>query len=105
MTAEVNIFVCFILFVVYFVYDVLYAQFILSVQKLQATLSATISGAMYVISAIGIIKYTDNPWYLLPIALGASLGTFCFIKREKKKQDGIQNKNNGDISDTINKSS
>lgn len=85
MLSEVNIFTCLILFTVYFVYDVLYAQFIISVQKLQSTLSATISGTMYVISAIGIIKYTDNPWYLLPVALGASLGTFCFIKREKSK--------------------
>jgi hypothetical protein len=85
MIGEVNLWTCLILFTVYFIYDVLYAQFILSVQKLQSTLSATISGAMYVISAVGIIKYTDNPWYLLPVALGASLGTFCFIRREKSK--------------------
>jgi hypothetical protein len=86
MLSEVNIWICLFLFAVYFVYDVLYAKFIISVQKLQSTLSATISGAMYVISAIGIIKYTDNPWYLLPVAMGASLGTFVFIRREKNKQ-------------------
>lgn len=87
MINGVNIWICLILFIVYFVYDILYAQFILSVQKLRATLSASISGIMYVISAIGIIKYTDNPIYLIPVALGASLGTFCFIRREKAKQN------------------
>ena len=87
MLNEINIWTCIILFTVYFIFDVLYAKFIISVQKLQATLSATISGAMYVISAIGIIKYTDNPWYLLPVALGASFGTFCFIRREKNKKN------------------
>ena len=93
MISEVNIWTCLFLFGIYFVFDILYAQFILSVQKLKATLSATISGTMYIVSAIGIIKYTENPWYLLPVALGASLGTFCFIRREKSKvknQAGIK---------------
>jgi hypothetical protein len=49
---------------------------------------------MYVISAIGIIKYTDNPWYLLPVALGASFGTYFFIKNEKKKKSKNDIKNN-----------
>lgn len=94
MQGEVlNIWVWLFLFAIYFLYDVLYAWFILSVQKLQAALSATISGSMYIISAVGVIKYTDNAWYLVPVALGASLGTFFFIKffnkRESKKDDKI----------------
>ena len=83
---EFNIWTALFLFVTYFFFDILYSWFILSVQNLKAALSSIISGSMYVISAIGVIKYTENAFYLLPVALGASLGTYFFIKHEKKKE-------------------
>lgn len=93
MLRDVNIWTCLILFIVYFAFDILYSGFILSVQKLKATQSAVISVIMYGISAVGIIKYTDNPWYMFPIMMGAGLGTYFFIKFEKKKQVKNDKKN------------
>jgi len=94
MLAEVNFWTCVILFGVYFCFDILYSWFIISVQQLKAVLSASISVAMYGISAIGVIKYTENSWYMLPIMMGAGLGTYFFIKFEKKKQNHPKSKNN-----------
>ena len=72
---------------IYFFFDILYSWFIISVQKLKPTLSASISSAMYIISAVGVLKYTENPLYVIPIAIGSFFGTYLFIRKEKIKSD------------------
>lgn len=89
---EFNIWIALLLFGIYFIYDIFYTWFIISVQKLKPTLSASISSAMYLISAVGVLKYTENPYYLAPIAMGAWAGTYLFIRREKKKATKDKNK-------------
>lgn len=92
MKGEFNLSIALLLFGIYFFYDIFYTWFIISVQKLKPTLSASISSAMYIISAVGVLKYTENPYYLAPIAMGGFLGTYLFIRREKKKTTDTKNK-------------
>jgi len=94
MTAEVNIIVCFILFVVYVVFDVLYGWYILAVQKLKAERAGVLSMLIGAVSYAGIYKFTDNPWYGVPIILGGGVGTYLLLLWERKRKSKNDIKNN-----------
>jgi len=94
MLKEIDILVCFGLFIVYFLLDMIYGCYIIAVQNLREVLSSILSIAIYVISAIGIFKIADNPWYTIPIALGAGLGTYVIIRIEKRKKQKSDVKKN-----------
>ena len=74
-----------LVFVAYFVADALYARYTLSVSKLESVRAATTGALMYFLLAIGILNFTHNPLYLLPLVLGSWLGTFFAVEREKKE--------------------
>lgn len=71
--------------IAYFIYDVVYAHFMLSVTGLKAGLAANLSSLLYVISAIGVLSYVENFIYTIPIVIGGWLGTYWAVKREKQK--------------------
>lgn len=83
-----------LIFIGYFFIDVGSTWSIIAVQKLQVGLATFLTFFLYLGSAVGIIEYTDNPIYALPMALGASLGSFAILIWEKKKQErASQSKN------------
>lgn len=75
------------LFFLYVLVDLLYAYYTLSVTRLQPFKAATIGAIMYVMLAAGVISYSSNPWYLVPIGLGSWVGTFLAVFREKKQKN------------------
>ena len=69
-----------IVFVVYVFFDILYALYVLCVSRQQAFRASAISSALYSLGAYGVMSYLENPWYLLPLACGAFIGTYIAVK-------------------------
>ncbi len=79
MVSEINLWTWLILFVIYFIFDILYAKYIISVNKLRALRSANISVVMYLLTVFGTIAYVENFINVIPILLGSWLGTYVSI--------------------------
>jgi hypothetical protein len=86
MWNDINILIFLVLFIVYFTFDVVYSHYIIAIQHLNAIKAGILSIVIGTISAIGIVKLADNPFYSVPIVLGGGLGTYFIIKWEKKKK-------------------
>lgn len=82
---DINVLIFFGVGVAYFIYDVIYAHFMLSVTGLRAGWAATFSSLLYIIGAIGVLSYVENFIYTIPIVIGGWLGTYWAVKREKQK--------------------
>jgi len=67
------------IFATYVVIDILYATYIIQVEHRRALAAATISAALYSLLAYGVITYSRNPLYLVPLAAGAWLGTYVTV--------------------------
>lgn len=67
-------------FVVYVFFDILYALYVLCVSRKQAVAASAISAVLYSLGAYGVMNYLHNPWYLLPLACGAFIGTYIAVK-------------------------
>ncbi len=72
------------LFITYVFIDMLYALYILYVGRKQPIAAANCSAIIYSLLAYGVTSYSENIWYLIPLASGAWLGTFLTVKFEHK---------------------
>ena len=84
--ADFNLWTGLVLLILYVVVDLLYAMYTLAITKLQAAKAASIGAGMYVLLAAGVISYSANPLYLVPIGIGSWLGTFIAVWREKRQK-------------------
>jgi len=73
----------FTIFCVYVVIDVLYAWYIIAVNNRQPVVAATMTSGIYTLAALGVMTYSRNPVYILPLAAGAFLGTYLVVKFKK----------------------
>ena len=69
-----------IIFVTYVVIDILYALYVICVSKRQAGKAAIVSSFLYSLGAYGVISYSKNPLYVIPLAICAFLGTYIVVK-------------------------
>jgi len=81
---EFSYLTAFIIFITYLIIDVLYALYVIYVGKGNALIAATMSALMYGFIAYGVINYSKNPYYIIPLVLGAWLGTYIVVKYKKK---------------------
>lgn len=72
-----------ILFITYTIIDMLYAAYIIYVNQAKAVKAATCSMIIYSLLAFGVISYSKNTLYLIPLATGAWLGTYLTVKFKK----------------------
>ncbi len=72
------------LFVGYIVVDGLYAYYTLAIVKRQALTAASTSLVMHFILAAGVLSYTRNYLYVIPLALGSFVGTYLVTKYSKQ---------------------
>lgn len=72
-------------FFAYVIADMLYARYTLAIMKLQSVPAATTGAVMYFLLATGILSYTTNPLYLIPLILGSWVGTFLTVEKERRK--------------------
>lgn len=73
-------------FVAYFVYDVLYAYYMISVTDLKAGRAASFGSVLYIIGAVGVLSYVENFLYTVPIVIGGWLGTYIAVRVQKRKK-------------------
>lgn len=66
-------------FVVYIFFDILYALYVITVGRQQAIRASLISSVLYSLGAYGTMNYLHNPWYLVPLATGAFIGTYIAV--------------------------
>ncbi len=74
-----------LVFCAYLVIDALYAYYTLMVTRKKPFASATIGALMHFLIAFGVLNYTENYLYVIPIALGSWVGTFCVVSYDLKK--------------------
>lgn len=68
-----------VIFVTYVAVDVLYAWYIICVERRQPLRAAAISAVLYSLLAFGVITYSRNVLYLVPLATGAFVGTYLTV--------------------------
>jgi hypothetical protein len=74
------------LFVASAVLDVVFVLYTYAVVKKRPLAAANWSLLTYVLMALGIVNYVSNKWYLIPLSLGAFLGSYCTVKYEARKK-------------------
>lgn len=70
----------FTIFITYVAIDMLYAWYIMSVNKKRALTAAFLTAIIYSLLAFGVVSYSKNIYYLVPLASGAFLGTYLMVK-------------------------
>ena len=83
---HVNWLVFISLFVVSIALDAVYAAYTVAIIKSKAARAATFSLITYILSAIGIVSYVDNKIYVVPLALGAFIGTYLVVAVEARRE-------------------
>jgi len=68
-----------VIFATYVAVDILYAAYIIAVEKRRPLMAASISSVLYSLMAFGVITYSKNPMYLIPLASGAWIGTYVTV--------------------------
>lgn len=79
---------CIISFLALFVTDLCWAFYISRVKDHQPLRSALWAVGLFLTGAIGTISYVNDPWLLIPAAIGAFSGTFLAVLLEKKQAAG-----------------
>jgi hypothetical protein len=74
------------IFVTYVAIDMLYAMYIICVGERRAFSAALLTSVIYSLLAFGVVSYSKNIAYLVPLASGAFLGTFLMVKFKKGKE-------------------
>jgi hypothetical protein len=67
-------------FVVYILFDILYALYVICVSQQRAMAASLVSSVLYSLGAYGVMNYTHNALYLIPLGLGAFVGTYIAVK-------------------------
>lgn len=85
-TSNFNPFIAIGLFVLYCLVEMLDSALTLSITRHESVKSANMTLVLYIILGIEVIAFVSNYLYAIPIALGAWLGIYLQIEREKKKR-------------------
>lgn len=72
------------LFVLYCAVEALDSSLTFSITQHKSLRAANTTLILYIILGIEVLAFVSNYLYTIPIALGAWLGTFMLIEREKK---------------------
>jgi hypothetical protein len=73
-----------LVFATYVVIDVLYAAYIIAVGGRRAVRAAALSSVIYSLLAFGVVTYSANPAYVVPLAAGAFLGTYLTVRWQQE---------------------
>lgn len=79
-----------LIFVAYFFVDILYVRYTLHITRYQPLRAASAGSLIYLLLSLGVIHYTQNALYLIPLIMGAWVGTYSAVRLEQK-----QSKKNG----------
>lgn len=74
-----------IVFFAYFIIDFLYASYIIAVEERKAGKCAVLSALIYSLLSYGVLSYSENQLYLIPLIIGAFFGTYTVVKMKRVK--------------------
>ena len=69
-----------LIFITYFILDMFYAYYILCIESRQNLMSSLMAGMITSLSAFGVVSFSKNMIYVIPLFLGAFTGTYCTMK-------------------------
>ncbi len=72
------------LFVLYCFVEMLDSSLTLSITRHESLRSANTTLVLYIILGIEVLAFVSNYLYTIPIAMGAWLGTYLLVEREKR---------------------
>lgn len=67
-------------FAAVFIADIIWVFYIKYVAESEAVRASITAVILYILSAIVVIAYTSNIWYLVPASIGGFFGTYAAIK-------------------------
>jgi len=73
-------------FVFYLFIEMLDSSLTFSLTQHKSLRSAVVTFLLYITLAIEVIAIVSNYLYIIPVALGAALGSFATVEYEKKKR-------------------
>lgn len=68
-----------------FVLDFAWAKYNIATAEKRVLKSSVYAVAVYLLSAMAIMSYTENHWMLIPAAVGSFAGTMVSVWHEKRK--------------------
>ena len=69
----------------------MYAKYTLDVANYNAYKAATTGSIIHLFLAFGVLSYTQNWLYIIPLAIGSWIGTYIAVKKAKEKIDSKAN--------------
>lgn len=84
--ASFNVFVAIGLFVFYLVVEILDSSLTFSLVQHKALRSAFVTFILYFTLAVEVVAIISNYLYIIPVAIGAALGSYFVVEYEKKKR-------------------
>lgn len=81
-----NIFIAIGLFVFYLIIEILDSSLTFSLVQHKSMRSAIVTFILYFTLAVEIVAIISNYLYIIPVALGAALGSYLTVEYEKKKR-------------------
>ena len=75
-----------LIFMTYVIIDILYAYYIMCVEERRPFKAAATTSMIYSLLAYGVVSYSQNILYLIPLAAGAFFGTFIMVYYKKRKE-------------------
>lgn len=75
-----------LIFFTYVAIDMLYAFYIMCVEERRAVAAAATTSLIYSLLAYGVVSYSQNILYLIPLASGAFFGTLLMVTIKKRKE-------------------
>lgn len=73
-------------FFLYLLIDMVYAKYTIAVTKGEALKASAAGAAIYGFGALGVMSYVQNPWYVVPMIMGAFIGTYVIVSHEAKSK-------------------
>jgi NhaP-type Na+/H+ or K+/H+ antiporter len=83
---EFSIFVAFGLFVFYLIVEMLDSSLTFSLTQHKSVRSAIVTFILYTTIAIEVVAIVANYLYIMPVALGAAIGSYVVVEYEKRKR-------------------
>lgn len=77
---EFNYKLAYLIFITYFILDMFYAYYILCIESRKNLMSSFMAGMITSLSAFGVVSFSKNMLYVVPLFLGAFAGTYFTMK-------------------------
>jgi hypothetical protein len=73
------------IFIAAFVVDIVWVFYIRGIARLKTLVAASWAAVLALIGCFMVVSYVENPFYIIPVALGAFFGTYLAIWYERGK--------------------